>query len=117
MRITAEIEGGVLVIRVPLAEFPLTGNVRITPRESQVLDLLCAGRCDKEIARVMNLSLSGVKHHVGNLLKKFGVRSRQEVVIARLTNRAADSIVSASTAGCSPSGRGKNHHGDDAAQL
>lgn len=110
MRVTAEIEGGMLVIRVPLAEFPLRSNLRLSRRESEVLDLLCAANENKEIANALCISTRTVKEHVSALLKKFHVRSRGEMMIARLTNAAATPIVSASTGG-------KNHHAHHAAQL
>jgi two-component system, NarL family, response regulator LiaR len=53
---------------------------RLTPREWEVLDLLCAGQSTEEIADTLVLSSETVRSHIKNLLRKLGVRSRQAAV-------------------------------------
>jgi NarL family two-component system response regulator LiaR len=53
---------------------------RLTPREWEVLDLLCAGQSTDEIADALVLSSETVRSHIKNLLRKLGVRSRQAAV-------------------------------------
>lgn len=53
---------------------------RLTPREWEVLDLLCAGQSTDEIAETLVLSSETVRSHVKNLLRKLGVSSRQAAV-------------------------------------
>lgn len=53
--------------------------VRLTPREHDVLDLLCGGRSNDAIARELCISPATAKGHVANLLAKFGATSRLEV--------------------------------------
>jgi len=53
---------------------------RLTPREWEVLDLLCAGRSTDEIAGTLVLSSETVRSHIKNLLRKLGVRSRGEAI-------------------------------------
>ena len=53
---------------------------RLTPREWEVLDLLCAGQSTDEIADTLVLSAETVRSHIKNLLRKLGVRSRQAAV-------------------------------------
>ena len=53
---------------------------RITPRETEVLELLTEGRRQKEIARELSISQKTVGTHVQNLLTKFEVHSRAELV-------------------------------------
>ena len=53
---------------------------RLTPREWEVLDLLCAGQSTDEIADSLVLSAETVRSHIKNLLRKLGVSSRQEAV-------------------------------------
>jgi NarL family two-component system response regulator LiaR len=53
---------------------PLTG------REWEVLDLLCEGRSTDAIAGALFLSDETVRSHIKNILRKLGVRSRQEAV-------------------------------------
>lgn len=53
---------------------------RLTPREWEVLDLLCDGQSTDEIADALVLSSETVRSHIKNLLRKLGVSSRQEAV-------------------------------------
>jgi two-component system, NarL family, response regulator LiaR len=53
---------------------------RLTPREWEVLDLLCAGQSTDEIAETLVLSSETVRSHIKNLLRKLGVSSRQAAV-------------------------------------
>lgn len=57
---------------------------RLTPRELDVLRLLCEGLPNKLISRTLNISESTVKCHVSSILKELRVNSRlQAVVVAR----------------------------------
>ena len=53
---------------------------RLTPREWEVLDLLCAGQSTDDIADTLVLSSETVRSHIKNLLRKLGVRSREAAV-------------------------------------
>jgi NarL family two-component system response regulator LiaR len=53
---------------------------RLTPREWEVLDLLCEGRSTHDIADTLILSFETVRSHIKNLLRKLGVNSRQQAV-------------------------------------
>lgn len=66
----------------PAAASPAAGG--LTPRESEVLNLLVAGRSNKEIGRALELQEITVKLHVRNIFRKLGVRNRVEA-----TNAAA----------------------------
>lgn len=50
----------------------------LTPRESEILQLIEAGRTNKAIALELGCSQSTVKNHVHTLLAKLGVNSRGE---------------------------------------
>lgn len=52
----------------------------LTAREAQVLELVGAGRSNREIAALMHVSVKDVEYHVGNLLRKLGCRNRTEAV-------------------------------------
>ncbi len=60
---------GVRAVRSPL-----------TPREWEVLDLLCMQMGTEEIADQLVLSVETIRSHIKNILRKLGVRSRQEAV-------------------------------------
>jgi len=56
----------------------LTSQCRLTPRQSQILDLLVAGRRNKEIASALGVTIKTVDSHCLALYRKLGVRSRVE---------------------------------------
>jgi DNA-binding NarL/FixJ family response regulator len=59
------------------AEAP-AGNPPLTPRESEVLALVAAGRSNRQIAQALFISPKTASVHVSNILAKLGVSSRLE---------------------------------------
>ncbi|GGG29812.1 hypothetical protein GCM10007304_49520 [Rhodococcoides trifolii] len=53
----------------------------LTRRERQILDGVVAGLSNPEIGRELFVSPNTVKFHVGNILRKLGLRSRIEVAV------------------------------------
>ena len=51
----------------------------LTPREQQVAALVCLNHTGRQIAARLSISPETVKTHVGNLLRKFGLRTRLEL--------------------------------------
>lgn len=60
----------------------LPASVTLTARESEVLNHLAEGHSNREIAELMVLSERSVKLHVTNMVSKFQVRDRLQLVIA-----------------------------------
>lgn len=56
-------------------------GLRLTPRETQVLADLTAGRSAKSIARASGLSEATVRTHIRSVLAKFGVNSQLAAVV------------------------------------
>ncbi|TDM09309.1 MAG: DNA-binding response regulator [Ideonella sp. MAG2] len=54
----------------------------LTPRQSEVMQLLLQGKPNKEIARRLGLSVETVKDHVQAVLRALGVNSRTQAVLA-----------------------------------
>lgn len=52
------------------------GGALMTPRETEVLRLLCQGKSNKEIGRDLDLQEVTVKLHVKTLYRKIGARNR-----------------------------------------
>lgn len=52
----------------------------LTPRECEVLDHLAAGRSNKEIARLIDVSPNTVKSHVAHIFEKLEVGRRSHAV-------------------------------------
>jgi DNA-binding NarL/FixJ family response regulator len=53
----------------------------LTDREKEVLQLLAEGRSNKEVAGVLDLSLSTVETHRANLMQKLNLHNTAEVVL------------------------------------
>jgi len=95
--------GGFWVPRAILASFvdSILSNVRgrrmlkmeagtgLSRREQEVLDPLLENLANKEIASKLNISERTVKFHVSNLLNKFGVRRRADLILLCYQRRAA----------------------------
>jgi DNA-binding NarL/FixJ family response regulator len=59
------------------------GQVKVTPRDQQVLDLLVQGCSNKEIAGQLNISPRTVKQHLRTLFLRAGIREgRKRVKLA-----------------------------------
>ena len=57
-------------------------GILLTPRQQQIMELICGkGASNKHIARMLKISESTVKLHVGHIFKKFGVRSRTQLAV------------------------------------
>jgi DNA-binding CsgD family transcriptional regulator len=59
----------------------------LSPRESEVLDLLSQGLTNAEIAGRLFISPKTAEHHVGRVLVKLGARSRAEAAAIAATSR------------------------------
>jgi DNA-binding NarL/FixJ family response regulator len=57
------------------------GLSRLTKREREILELLRENLANKEIAARLNISLDTVKFHISNLLQKFGVQRRTDLIL------------------------------------
>lgn len=58
--------------------------VKLSAREHEVLNLLVAGKPDREIAEALFLSVRTVERHVARISAKLGVRSRTAAVSAAI---------------------------------
>jgi DNA-binding NarL/FixJ family response regulator len=57
-----------------------SANIGLTPRETQVLQLLAQGLANKQIARALGISEHTIKFHVSSIYGKLGVGNRTEAV-------------------------------------
>jgi DNA-binding NarL/FixJ family response regulator len=55
---------------------------QFTAQQLRVLDMICRGLQNKHIAYRLEISVTTVKVHVSEILRKLGVRSRTEAIIA-----------------------------------
>jgi PAS domain S-box-containing protein len=69
-------------IRSPGEEGKTRGELDdLTPREREVLRLICLGHADAEIASILKLSRNTVRNHISTLYGKIGVNRRSSAVI------------------------------------
>ena len=59
----------------------------LSRREQEVLDALLENQSNKEIANKLNIAERTVKFHVSNLLNKFGVRRRADLILLTYQRR------------------------------
>ena len=97
--------GGFWVPRSVLSGFVdsiLTGQSRrlktdsvanLSRREQEVLDSLLENLSNKEIASKLNIAERTVKFHVSNLLNKFGVRRRADLILLTFQRRMSTAQV------------------------
>ena len=55
-----------------------------TKRETEVLQLICLGHTNTQIAKILNISISTTKVHVASIFQKLGVNNRILAVIKYL---------------------------------
>ncbi|HET9697200.1 MAG TPA: response regulator transcription factor [Terriglobales bacterium] len=70
--------------------FP-AGRVTFTDREKQVLELLVAGRSNKEIGSSLGIEERTVKAHVAKLMRKVGVQNRIALSVHAITHSLVSS--------------------------
>jgi DNA-binding NarL/FixJ family response regulator len=56
----------------------------LTPREMEILELICLGASNKDISRRLGISYQTVKNHVTAILRKLGVNDRTQAVLYAL---------------------------------
>jgi two-component system nitrate/nitrite response regulator NarL len=59
----------------------VAGRARLSRREQQVLDALLQNLANKEIASQLNVTERTIKFHVSNVLAKFAVRRRADLIL------------------------------------
>jgi len=93
--VARELGSGVLEERVHAAALknavvlpaPGTDSARLTPRESEVLELLAAGHSNRAIGQALGISEKTSSVHVSNLMRKLGVASRTEAAVRAVRGR------------------------------
>lgn len=66
--------------------FEETIDYRLSPREQDVLRLICSGRIIKEIADELQLSVHTVQSYHNNVMRKFKVKRTPDLIIAAIQN-------------------------------
>jgi DNA-binding NarL/FixJ family response regulator len=66
----------------------VTGNTsrreyydNLTPRETEILRLIAAGKANKQIAYILHISDKTVRNHISNIYEKLGIFDRSQAVL------------------------------------
>jgi DNA-binding NarL/FixJ family response regulator len=59
----------------------------LTPREREVIGLVCDGKKNKDIANALHISGATVSHHLTSIFRKLEVEDRTSLVIYAARNR------------------------------
>jgi DNA-binding NarL/FixJ family response regulator len=65
-------------------------EIKLTPRETEILKLICLGLSNAEISEKISLSLRTVEGHKSNLINKTGVRNSVSLVMYALKNNLVE---------------------------
>jgi DNA-binding NarL/FixJ family response regulator len=68
---------------IQAAAAPAPGPDTLTPRESEVMELLQTGRTNAEIAHELHISVETVRSHARRIYRKLGVKTRRELLARR----------------------------------
>jgi DNA-binding NarL/FixJ family response regulator len=79
------------LLDVPDTNLP-SEPLRLTARESQVLELILTARSNREIARELGIEERTVKAHVGRLMRKAGAENRIELSMRALAGTMAPDL-------------------------
>ncbi len=63
---------------------------RLTERERQILELLAKGCDNNAVAKELTITIKTTTYHITNLLKKLGLKSRQEAALWALKHLSDD---------------------------
>jgi len=70
-----------------MAEGPANPRSRLTPRESQVVQLLAEGKTSKEVGVELGISVKTAETHRANIMRKLGLHSVGELVRYAIRNK------------------------------
>lgn len=70
-----------LLRKIILLNFKKSFNEKLTPRELEVLNLICNGFSNEEMANELHLSFDTVKWHRANLLAKTGCKNTASLIM------------------------------------
>ena len=65
----------------------------LTNREKCVLNYVCKGLSNKDIANELKITDYTIKKHVSNILSKLNLRNRQDIIIYAKENHILDETI------------------------
>ena len=68
-------------------------GIDLTNREKCVLNYVCKGLSNKDIANELRVTDYTIKKHVSNILSKLHLRNRQDIILYEQDNHIIDEII------------------------
>jgi two-component system nitrate/nitrite response regulator NarL len=65
----------------PMPGFERRSSPRLTPREREIVQQICVGLKNKEIAQMLSITAGTVKVHLMHIFEKTGVKDRFELAM------------------------------------
>ncbi len=75
------------IARLVAESFRNASESPLTPRETEVLSMLCQAKSYKAIAQALNISQETVHSHLKNIYRKLEVHSRSEAIVKAIHDR------------------------------
>lgn len=72
------------------AAIPGVGRHRLSPRESEIMEMILAGKAMKEIGQALNISPKTVTTHRAHLLRKLNLNSNRDLFRYAVTHKLID---------------------------
>ena len=80
-RIVASVFSRIAELSWKLSRREILPQIRLTPREKEILELIALGRSNNEIAQQLGITLYTAKNHVHNILDKLQVHYRRDAIL------------------------------------
>lgn len=65
-------------------------SIKLTPREITILRELATGKSYREISETLYISISTVKHYMGQISEKLGIKRKINIILYVLQNKLLD---------------------------
>ena len=81
------------LLQYSISEKKTNNEIDLTNREKCVLNYVCKGLSNKDIANELRVTDYTIKKHVSNILSKLHLRSRQDIILYAQDNHIIDEII------------------------
>ena len=81
------------LLQYSISEKKTNNEIDLTNREKSVLNYVCKGLSNKDIAKELKVTDYTIKKHVSNILSKLHLRNRQDIILYAQDNNIIDDII------------------------
>ena len=80
------LENNIKTVLSPLTRLLNSAALNLTPRETQIANLIREGRANKDIGKLLRISTKAVEYHRHKIRQKLGISSKKVNLLTALTN-------------------------------